>query len=109
MDSIRFQFKDLHEGDEVIVTDFLSTCDNYRVISIGKGEPMAGWHFVLENRTGITAKYVAFWATDLEYTHQYLDDGRVVYVNAIDFIEDCDTRRDRIRELKDNFIKNQCE
>ena len=105
MDGIRFTFKDLHEGDEIIVTDFVSSCDYYDVISIAKGE--MGWHFVLEHRKGITAKYVAFWVNDLEYTHTHLDDGRVVYVNAIDFIEDCDIRRDRIKALKDKFIQSQ--
>lgn len=105
MNNFRFTFKDLVEGDEIIVTDFVSTCDYYTIVGISKAE--MGWHFVLEYRNGITAKYVAFWVNDLEHTHEHLEDGRVVYVNAVDFLEDCDTRRDRIKELKDNFIKNQ--
>ena len=105
MNNFRFSFKDLHEGDELIVTNFVSTCDYYRIASICKGE--MAWQFVLEYRNGITAKYIAFWVNDLEYTHEYLEDGRVVYINAGDFLEDCDIRRDRIKELKDNFIKNQ--
>lgn len=104
MDGIRFTFKDLHEGDEIIVTDFVSSCDYYNVISIAKGE--TGWHFALEYHNGITAR-CAFWVNDLTDTRIYLDDGRVAYVNAIDFIEDCDIRRNRIKELKDKFIHSQ--
>lgn len=112
MDGIRFTFKDLNEGDEIIVTDFVSRCDYYRVVGIGKGE--TGWHFALEiaqvfaleHHNGITAR-CAFWVNDLTDTRIYLDDGKVVYVNAIDFIEDCDIRRDRIKALKDKFIQSQ--
>ena len=105
MNNFRFTFKDLVEGDEIIVTDFVSECNYYQVVSIGKCETR--WHFLLEYHDGATTKYVTFWVYDLEHTHEHLEDGRVVYVNAVDFLEDCDTRRDRIKELKDNFIKNQ--
>ena len=104
MDNIRFTFKDMHEGDEIIVTDFVSRCDYYQIASIGKCETR--WHFLLECHNGVTTKYVVFWVNDLEHTHEYLEDGRVVYVNAVDFLEDCDTRRDRIKELKDKFIND---
>lgn len=104
MDGIRFTFKDLVEGDEIIVTDFVSKCDYYQVIVVGKGE--VGPPFVLEYRNGDTTKYVTFWVKDLTDTHTYLEDGRAVYVNAVDFLEDCDTRRDRIKELKDKFIND---
>ena len=104
MNTIRYTFKDLVKGDEIIVTDFVSFCDYYTVIGIAKAE--MGWHFVLEHRKGTSTNYVEFWVNELEYTTQiHLDNGHVVYVNAIDFLEDCDTRRDRIQELKDNFIK----
>ena len=105
MNNFRFTFKDLHEGDKIIVTDLVSKCDYYQVAAINKCE--MGRHFVLEHSNGITARYVTFWVNDLTDTHIYLEDGRVVYVNAVDFLEDCDTRRERIKELKDNFIKNQ--
>jgi hypothetical protein len=105
MNGIRYTFKDLVEGDEIIVTDFVSKCDYYQVASIGKCETR--WHFLLECHNGDTTKYVTFWVNDLEHTHEYLEDGRVVYVNAVDFLEDCDARRDRIKELKDNFINNK--
>lgn len=104
MGDIRFTFKDLHEGDEIIVTDFVSRCDYYQVASIGKCETR--WHFLLEYRNGDTTKYVTFWVKDLTDTHAYLEDGRAVYVNAVDFLEDCDTRCDRIKELKDKFIND---
>lgn len=117
MNNFRFTFKDLVEGDEIIVTDFVSTCDYYTIVSIGKCETRwhyldkseTRWHFLLkcDNGVTVTTKYVTFWVNDLEHTHEYLEDGRVVYVNAVDFLKDCDTRRDKIKELKDNFIKNQ--
>lgn len=104
MDGIRFTFKDLVKGDEIIVTDFVSKCDYYQVVGISKGE--TGWHFALEYHNGITAR-CAFWVDDLTDTHIYLEDGRAVFVNAVDFLEDCDARRDRIKKLKDNFINNK--
>lgn len=100
---MRYTFKDLVERDEIIVTDFVSFCEHYTIVGIAKAE--MGWHFVLEHRKGTSTNYVEFWVNDLEYTHIHLDNGHVVYINAVDFLEDCDVRRHRIQELKDEFIK----
>lgn len=105
MNGIRFTFKDLVERDEIIVTDFVSKCDYYQVVGISKCGTR--WHFLLEGGEGTATEHVTFWVNDLTDTHIYLEDGRAVYVNAVDFLEDCDIRRDKIKELKNNFINNK--
>lgn len=98
-----FTFRDLTIGNEVIISDFVSFCDKFEVWDIVRyGDTI----HVYAKRQKNGTYYTNFCVNDLDYTHVYLDDGRAVYINSEDFIEDCEIRRNKIKEFKEQIIGN---
>lgn len=97
-----FTFRDLSIGDNVIISDFVSFCNKFEVWDIVRyGDTI---HVYAKRQNSSGTYYTNFCVNDLDYTHVYLDDGRAVYTNSEDFIEDCEIRRDRIKEFKEQII-----